>query len=133
MTGVKLDWSSAEVEGSDLTVAMEGGPSKTWMATFESTLRLLGHGDWGEVRLRKGKLRVSDVTPGSEEKLRHHLESIVAQANAHEKAGDDDAPPPQDDAETDERQDDGPDAEMTARFRSFAEDARAEDDSTENA
>jgi hypothetical protein len=133
MTNVMLDWSTAQVEDSDLTVALEGDPSKTWKGTFETTLRLLGTGDWGEVRLRKGKIRVSDVTPGSEEKLRHHLEAIVAQANAHEEANGDDGQPPQDDAKSDERQDHGPDAEMTNRFRSFAEDDPAEVESGENA
>jgi hypothetical protein len=133
MTSVKLDWSTAEVEGSALTVALEGGPSKIWKESFETTLRLLGQGDWGEVRLRKSKVHVSDVTPGSEEKLRHHLEAIVAQANVHEQAEEDDARSPRDDAETDERQDHGPEAEMTARFRSFAEDDRAQDESPENA
>jgi hypothetical protein len=122
MTSVKLDWSTAEVEDADLTVALEGDRSKAWKGTFETTLRLLGRGDWGEVGLRKGKVYVRDVTPGSEEKLRHHLDAVVAQANAHEQDDEDEAPPPQDDADTDDRQDHGPDAEMTARFRAFAED-----------
>jgi hypothetical protein len=126
MTNVRMDWSTAEVEDSDVTVALEGDPSKAWKGTFKTTLRLLGRGDWGEVRLRKGKISVSDVTPGSEEKLRHHLEAIVAQANVHAEADEDDAQPPQDDA-ADGRQDHGPDADMTDRFRSFAEDDPAED------
>jgi hypothetical protein len=82
---------------------------------------LLGHGDWGDVRLRKGKVRVSDVTPGDEEKLRHHLEAIVLQANADEQGEEGADSSPGQDAEADEQQDRGPDAEMTARFRSFAE------------
>lgn len=122
MTSAKLDWSTAEVEDSDLTVALEGNISKAWKGRFENTVRLLGHGDWGDVRLRKSQVRVSDVTPGAEEKLRHHLEAIVAQANAHEQAEeDDDESSPDADAETHEQQDRGPDAEMTARFRSFGE------------
>jgi len=73
MTSVKLDWSTADVEDADLTVALEGDISKAWKDRFENTARLLGHGNWGDVRLRKGKVRVSDVAPGGEEKLRHHL------------------------------------------------------------
>lgn len=133
MTSVRLDWSTAEVEDSNLTVAVDGDPSKAWKGTFETTVRLLGRGDWGEVRLRKGKVHVGDVAAGSEEKLRHHLEAIVAQANAHQQAGGDDDPPPPDDADTDEPQDDGPDAEMTARFRSFGEGDSAQGRSAENA
>ena len=121
MTTVKLDWSTAEVEDSDLTVALDGNISKAWKGRFNNTVRLLGHGDWGDVRVRKGNVRVNDVAPGSEEKLRHHLEAIVAQANADEHAKEDDASPPDDDAEAGEQQDRGPDAEMTARFRALGD------------
>jgi hypothetical protein len=121
MTSVQLDWSSAEVEDSDLTVALEGSVSKAWKGRFENTVRLLGHRDWGDIRLRKGKVRVSDVTPGGEEKLRHHLEAIVVQANAHEQAEEEADSPPDPGAETHQQQDHGPDAEMTARFRSCGE------------
>lgn len=115
MTSVKLDWSAAEVKGSRLTVALAGDISKAWKGSFENTVRLLGQGEWGEVRLRKGKVRVSDVMPGAEEKLRHHLEAIVMQANVEE----DHESPPDHDTDTDEQRNHGPDAEMTARFRSF--------------
>lgn len=128
MTNIKLEWPAAEVEDSDLTVPLDGEISKTWKATFENIVRLLGRGEWGEVQLRKGNVRVSDVTPGSEEKLRHHLEAIVAQANAGERTEEDDAPPPEDDAEPEEQEDHGPDAEMAARFRSFGEDRAAEEE-----
>ena len=121
MKSVKLDWSTAKVESSDLTVALEGGISKAWKGAFQNTVRLLGRGDWGDVRLRKGKVRVSDVAPGREEKLRHHLEAIVAQANARERAEQGDDPSPDRGADADEQGDPGPDAEMTARFRSFGE------------
>lgn len=125
MASVKLRWSTAEVEDSDLRVALEGNISKAWKGRFENTVRLLGRGGWGDVRLHKGQVRVSDVTPGGEEKLRHHLEAIVAQANAHEQAEQDDDSSPDHDAETQEQQDHGPDAEMTARFRSFGEEDAA--------
>jgi hypothetical protein len=121
MTSVKLDWSTARVEDSDLTVSLEGDISKTWKGTFKNAVRLLGHGDWGDVRLSKGKVRVSNVAPGGEEKLRHHLEAIVVEANAHEQGEEDADSSPDHDAETDEQQDRGPDAEMTDRFQSFGE------------
>ena len=56
--------------------------------------------------------------PGQEEKLRHFLDSVVEQANASHPS-ETDEPESNNDAESDEAE--GPDAEMTARFRSFAE------------
>lgn len=83
-----------------------------------------GRGDWGEIKIKKGRLRVQQVTEGSENRLRHFLESVVLQANtttgATEPESDEDDG---DAAETDER--DGPDAELTERFRAFG--AEAED------
>lgn len=116
-----LDWASAEVKDAKLTVALIGDPPKGWKESFERTLQLLGDGDWGAVELKKGSVRVSDVTPGTEGKLRHHLEAIVAQANAaHEK---------ETDRSEDGEQRDGTDAEMTERFKSFAD----EDDEADEA
>src|SRR5579884_829445 len=117
MSAVKLGWESAEVRDATLTVALEGDIPKGWKESFERTVKLLGDGDWGAVELKKRSVRVSDVSPGSEEKLRHHLEGVVAQANAAHEQDDD----PDDDGEGPE----GPDAEMTERFRAFSE---AEDD-----
>ncbi len=59
--------------------------------------------------------QVEGVTAGSEDKVRHYLESVVAQANAPA----DTEPPERDEDREPEPQ--GPDAEMTERFRSFAE------------
>ncbi|MGO9498677.1 MAG: hypothetical protein ACLQA5_18495 [Solirubrobacteraceae bacterium] len=122
MALVTLDWSTAEVKKSKLTVALDGDVPKGWRRSFEATVRLLGGGDWGEIQVKRDTVRVSDVEPGSEEKLRHHLEAVVQQANAdHEpdESDEDDAP----DAEQSEPgagdEDEGPDAEMTQRFRSF--------------
>jgi hypothetical protein len=112
MPPVKLSWSAAEVKDARLTVALEGVVPKGWKQSFERTVKLLGDGDWGPVELKRKTVQVSDVAPGTEDKLRHHLEAIVAQANAaHEDDGDE---------EREERE--GPDAEMTDRFRAFAED-----------
>ena len=122
MALVTLDWSTAEVKKSKLTVALDGDVPKGWRKSFEATVRLLGGGDWGEIEVKRDTVRVSDVEPGSEEKLRHHLEAVVQQANAdHEPdESEDDAAP---DAEQSEPgaddEDEGPDAEMTQRFRSF--------------
>ncbi|HET6865037.1 MAG TPA: hypothetical protein VFH80_03905 [Solirubrobacteraceae bacterium] len=115
MAPVKLSWSAAEVTDARLTVALEGEVPKGWKQSFERTVTLLGDGEWGEVQLKKGSVQVSDVPPGSEDKLRHHLEAIVAQANAAIEEDDRD-----EDGGGEERK--GPDAEMTERFRAFAED-----------
>jgi hypothetical protein len=120
MSSVKLGWASAEVENSTLTVALEGDVPKGWKDSFERTVKLLGDGDWGPVELNKDRVQVSDVPRGSEEKLRHHLESIVDQANAaHEE---------DEGRDGDEAEREGPDAEMTQRFREFAEDDEDEAD-----
>jgi hypothetical protein len=107
---MNLEWATAEVKDAKLTVALQGDPPEGWNDSFERTVKLLGDGEWGEVALKKGSVQVSEVPAGSEDKLRHHLEAIVAQANAaHEEP----------DAEDDDAE--GPDAEMTERFRAFAE------------
>ncbi|HUA72964.1 MAG TPA: hypothetical protein VMA96_17845 [Solirubrobacteraceae bacterium] len=121
MPDVTLDWSAAEVKNAKLTVPLDGDVPKGWKHSFEATAALLGGGDWGEVRVRKSRVEVADVEPGSEEKLRHHLEAVIQQANAdHEKDDSDDEAPDPDEAEPGaEQEDDGPDAEMTRRFRSL--------------
>jgi hypothetical protein len=116
MSSVRLQWASAEVRDARLTVALEGEVPKGWKESFERTIQLLGDGDWGAVELKKRTVQVSDVPPGSEEKLRHHLESVVAQANADQQERESDA-----DSDGDGEKPDGPDAEMTGRFRAFAE------------
>ena len=118
MSSVKLGWASAQVKDGTLTVALEGKVPKGWKESFERTVKLLGDGDWDAVALKRGKVEVRGVSSGTEDKLRHHLEAVVAQANsaleareAKSEARDDDGDEPE-----------GPDAEMTARFREFAED-----------
>jgi hypothetical protein len=60
------------------------------------------------------------VTPGSEEKLRHHLEGVVAQANAAVEAAESDAAADREGGDRDDQDgSQGPDAEMTRSFRSF--------------
>ena len=125
MTDVELNWASAKVKGGKLTVNLEGETPSDWKQSFERTVTLLPGRDWGEIQIKKRTVRVSDVTPGEEEKLRHHLESVVEQANAavrpEEPEGDDDDGDRAGDGDSD-----SPDARMTAAFRAFAEDAEAE-------
>ncbi len=122
MSSVSLKWDTATVKNAKLSVELEGKPSSEWKDSFETTILLLGQGDWGEVQLKKQAIRVSDVTPGSEDKLRHHLEGVVAQANATIEAAESQASG-EDDKGSDEdgSAKEGPDAEMTRSFRSFGE------------
>ena len=113
---MNLQWASAEVKDAKLTVELTGDPPKGWKQSFERTVTLLGDGEWGEIQLKNGAVRVSDITPGAEEKLRHHLEAVVAQANATCEEDEDEGG----NAGEDKRK--GPDAEMTDRFRAFGED-----------
>lgn len=122
MTPVTLSWSAAEVNSSKLTVPLDGDIPKGWKKSFEATVTLLGGGEWGEIQVKRDKVQVSDVEPGSEDKLRHHLESVVAQANAdheQEEPEDDEAPDADESEPGGGEKDDGPDAEMARRFRSF--------------
>jgi hypothetical protein len=121
MSTVNLSWSTAEVKDAKLSVPLDGDVPKGWKQSFERTITLLGSGEWGEVSLKRGKVLVADVTPGSEPKLKHHLDAVVTQANATiEAAAGEDEESEEDeegqDAQDGERSD--PDAEMTERFRS---------------
>lgn len=122
MAAPRLNWSGAEVKDQTLVVSLEGELPTGWRKSFERTVTLLGGGGWGQVQLKKGSVRVSDVEPGTEEKLRHFLESVVEQANADHPPAEPDSSAADDDAETDADDDaDGPDTQMTERFRSFAD------------
>jgi hypothetical protein len=128
MSDVKLSWSSSEVDDARLTVPLEGEVPRQWRTMFETTVRQLGSGEWGEVEVKKDKVQVRDVTPGSEEKLRHHLESIVAQANASHAALEQEQADRSDEHEDEDQKRPGQDAEMTERFRAFAEPESARTD-----
>jgi hypothetical protein len=133
-----IDWSSAEVKGSKLSVAIggDGENAKQWSARVQSVLKVLDRsgGRWGEIKVAKDKIEVADLREGSEPELRHLLESAVLQANA-------DLAPDDDEDSEDGSQKDGDDgedgegrsadAEMTGAFRSFAsgsEDEEQDDD-----
>ncbi len=119
MAEPRLDWSTARVRDGKLTVGIVGDPPEGWKEAFNSTAALLGGRDLGHVELRKRVAHVDGVTPGSEERVRHLLESVVQQANAAQQA--------LADGEDSEQQEAGegngeesPEAIMTKRFRSFA-------------
>ena len=109
-----LDWSAAEVGDGRLEVPLSGEPAREWKASFEQTVALLSGGQWGEVKLKKHRVRVDDVGEGREAELHHFLEGVVQQANATcEENGGTEAG--QDDPAENDR-----DVEMTERFRGFA-------------
>jgi hypothetical protein len=126
MSDVKLNWSTAKVEDSKLTVDLDGELPSGWKHSFDAVARLLSNStDWGEVSLKgKKSVRVTDVSEGSEERLRHFLESVVEQSNADHRPdeSEDDSRSDADERDDDDAADEpGPDAEMSERFRSFAD------------
>lgn len=127
MSDVKLNWSTAKVEDSTLTVDLDGDLPSGWKGSFDAVAKLLaGPSDWGDVVVKKKAVRVADVSEGSEERLRHFLESVVTQANADHSPDDSERDDSGDDADEDEgggddRDKSEPDADMSERFRSFAD------------
>jgi hypothetical protein len=115
MADVELNWATAEVKDGKLAVGLEGEVPKGWKRHFEMTDTLLAGGDWGKVRIKKETVYVSDVSRGTEERLRHHLESVVEQANSAVRGPE--SEPQEGPAEEDG---DTPDARMTESFRAFA-------------
>ena len=117
MSGVRLDWSSAEVRDGKLEVALRGELPTGWKAGFVRTVALLHGDEWGKVKLKKDRIRVHHVSEGDEDRLRHFLESVVLQANAA-------AEPAEAEAHKDGAADDDDSSNlntaMTERFRSFA-------------
>src|SRR5690242_5194764 len=128
MTDVKLNWSTAKVDDSKLTVGLDGELPSGWKDSFDAVARLLASSaDWGEVSLKgKKSVCVADVSEGSEERLRHFLESVVEQANADHRPDDSERDDSDEDADEDEdgdeeRDEAGSDSKMSDRFRSFAD------------
>ncbi len=113
----QIDWGSADVQDGSLTVALTGRSSKAWRARFEAVHALLEHSerDWGEVSLTRKAIAVEAVHEGSEEALRHFLESVVLQVNAEFEPDDgrEDAINGADPQMTSDRR-------MAATFRGFA-------------
>jgi len=125
MSDVTLNWSTAKVEDSKLTVDLDGELPSGWKDSFDAVARLLASSaEWGEVSLKgKKSVRVADVSEGSEERLRHFLESVVAQANADHTPddSDEDAEDDEDEGGDDDRDAASADDEMSERFRSFSD------------
>lgn len=123
MAEVQLNWAQANVKDARLTVPLAGEVPKGWKAHFEATVKLLGHGQWGTVEIKKKAVRVDAVQSGQEENLRFYLEGVVEQANAAESADEERESGPDDDGDDKASEDvpEGPDAELTDRFRAFAE------------
>jgi hypothetical protein len=59
MGGVTLDWSAAEVRDSKLTVGLRGELPPGWKESSDRTVKLLPGGDWGEVKLKKDRIRAA--------------------------------------------------------------------------
>lgn len=120
MDAPRLEWSAAAVRDGTLTVPIAGDRPRGWKSTFDHTVRLLGGSSWGEVSLKKHKVKVADVPEGSEDELRHFLEGVVQESNAAhvEIEADDEESSERTDAGGDDGGDDA-DARMTARFRDF--------------
>lgn len=132
MSETKLNWSSATVKEAALSVELDGEVSKDWRHKFEDTVRLLGDGDWGQVKVKKQTVSVADVTPGDEDKVRFFLESVVEQANATLQAREEAEHPDEDESDPDSEPS-GPDADMTERFRSFSDTAESASESVSDA
>jgi len=118
MDAPRLEWSAAAVHDGILTVPVAGDRPKGWKSTFDHTVRLLGGGNWGEVSLKKTKVKVADVSEGTEAELRFFLDGVVQQANAaHVETEEEDAPDAADDGAGETDDGDDADARMTSRFR----------------
>ncbi len=119
MSGVSLDWSSAEVRDGKLEVALRGELPAGWKDSFVRTVTLLHGDEWGKVTVKKDRIRVHRVAEGDEDRLRHFLESVVLQANAAvEPVEAEDHK----DGDADEDESSDLNTAMTRRFRSFAAD-----------
>jgi hypothetical protein len=117
-----IDWNSAEIEDATLTVDLTGASSKAWKQRFESVFTLLetSHSRWGDVRLSRSGIQVSEVQRGTETELRHFLESIVLQVNSELPQSQEAERDAEGGTHVDERA--RADRQMTAVFRAFADD-----------
>jgi hypothetical protein len=120
MPAPKLHWDNAEVSDGVLTVPVDGDRPKGWDGVFERTVTLLGSGQWDEVKLKSGKVRVKGVQPGVEETLHHFLEGVVQEANAVAGTDEEDEGDGRTSDDDGDPEDGDGDAQLTARFRQFA-------------
>lgn len=112
-----IKWDSTQIEDGTLIVELTGPNSKVWNERFAGVLTLLDtpHSGWGEVRLTKKGIKVGDCQQGTEEQLRHLLESIVMQVNTDTDAQ-------ENGTERESESEPDPDEQMAATFRGFASD-----------
>jgi len=124
----EIDWANAEVRDGTLSVALSGASSKAWSSRFQGVLRLLApsNAGWGEIVLQKRALEAGDVQGGAEEDLRHFLESVVLQVNA-DLVGETD-PGATKAAQPEQDPNAAAEAEMSEKFRSFAESPETDTD-----
>ena len=117
----QIDWSSAEITDGTLSVALAGEVPKGFAKRVRGVLALLdqGSGGWGKITVHKNTITVAEIQQGSEDELRHLLESALMQANADLEQPDKPNPdtPPPDDSTPDDSTD--RDRAMTNTFRSF--------------
>lgn len=108
----QIDWGAADINQGTLSLTLKGEIPKGWSRRFRNVVSLLGQGSsgWGEIATHKSTITVANIQQGSEDDLRHLLESALMQANA------DSEQPESNDLDT------HTDAEraMTDRFRSFS-------------
>src|SRR5262245_28756666 len=79
-----IDWSTASVQDGDLTVELAGETSKAWAERLGDVIERLdrpGRG-WQAVKVTRKRVKVAAVAAGSEEDLRHLLDSAAQQVNA---------------------------------------------------
>jgi len=150
MPDVRLNWESAEVKDSTLSVQLVGDVSEEWQSNFQTTAKLLG-GQWGDVEVEDDSVKVGDLGAGDEEKVRHYLEGVVTQANASADSGDSGEDEEAEDGDSEDKAkskegeeegkgsgDDGeserkdPDSEMTERFRSFGSNGEGRDSDSDS-
>lgn len=112
MSAVQIDWSSAQVRGGELDVKFAAQPSGAWRKRFELLARRLERPgeSWGEIAVKKTRIRVREIGEGAESDVHHFLESVLLETNAAEQ--DPATPDGQDDL-------DDVDRRMTDAFQRF--------------
>ena len=118
----EIDWTTATVRDGRLTVGIAGEPGREWSARVAEVVERLERpgSAWGEIAVKKSKVRVDHVAEGAEADLCHLLESAVLQANAEFAPEEEDT---DGDAEGSEE-----DQAMTAAFRAFADGGEDDDE-----
>lgn len=113
----RIDWGAAEITDGTLSVPLKGEAPKGFTKRVRGVLALLdqGSGAWDKIAIHKNTITVADIQQGSEDELRHLLESALLQANADlEQPGTADSDTAEPDANTER------DRAMTDTFRSFS-------------